>query len=185
MKILGAGLPRTGTTTLHAAFELLGLTSTNRTQDVIADPLRFRNWHKVFDRHHAIVGLPAAHFVEEIYFATGCKVIVTTRAVNDWWDSLEWLKQYESDTWEITNYMYFGDWMRNKEVYQAEFIARNARRIENIQSKDLLMIDFTNGDGWEQLCKFLGLQIPDIEFPITNQRTSTEWIVKECDEFQG
>jgi hypothetical protein len=34
---------------------------------------------------------------------------------------------------------------------------------------DLLVMDITNGDGWDVLCPFLGLPKPDIPFPFENK----------------
>ena len=33
------------------------------------------------------------------------------------------------------------------------------------RDNSLLIMNINNGDGWEKLCPFLGLDIPDIEFP--------------------
>jgi len=35
--------------------------------------------------------------------------------------------------------------------------------------KDLLVIDIPAGDGWEKLCPFLGVPIPNQSFPKKNQ----------------
>ena len=37
----------------------------------------------------------------------------------------------------------------------------------------LLVIDIVGGDGWEQLCPFLGVPIPEEPFPHSNKTTKT------------
>ena len=39
---------------------------------------------------------------------------------------------------------------------------------------DLLVMDVTAGDGWEKLCPFLGVDIPDIDFPPANKAKDPE-----------
>lgn len=38
------------------------------------------------------------------------------------------------------------------------------------RQNDLLVVDFTQGAGWEELCGFLGRDVPDIPFPHANNK---------------
>ena len=40
--------------------------------------------------------------------------------------------------------------------------------------QDLLVLDFAKGDGWEKLCRFLGADIPESEFPHANKAIDRE-----------
>jgi len=37
--------------------------------------------------------------------------------------------------------------------------------LQRIPEENLLVVDWTTGDGWPELCEFLGQEIPDEEFP--------------------
>ena len=39
------------------------------------------------------------------------------------------------------------------------------------RTNDLLVVDFTQGAGWEVLCAFLGVDIPAMPFPHANNKT--------------
>ena len=36
------------------------------------------------------------------------------------------------------------------------------------RDEDILVVDLTKGAGWEQICPFLGKEVPDIPFPHLN-----------------
>lgn len=44
------------------------------------------------------------------------------------------------------------------------------RAIARSEGRELL--EFELGDGWEELCEFLGKSVPDLEFPHVNERDS-------------
>ena len=62
-------------------------------------------------------------------------------------------KDYKQNTIEIYN-------KHNQEV-KAYFKNR---------PNDLLVVDFTTGAGWEELCNFLQVPIPEIPFPHANNK---------------
>lgn len=92
MKILGVGLSRTGTLSLHAALQILGLSSlhydTVRLNDVL-DGSNIRPDFRRYDDIDAVVDLPAAYFYDEFLIAyPDCKCVLTVRSVDDWWRSV-------------------------------------------------------------------------------------------------
>lgn len=92
MKILGAGLSRTGTLSLHTALEILGFKSlhydTIRLNDVL-DGSNPRPDFRRYDDIDAVLDLPAAYFYEELTAAyPGCKCILTVRNLDHWWKSI-------------------------------------------------------------------------------------------------
>jgi hypothetical protein len=92
MKILGAGLSRTGTLSLHSALQILGFKSlhydTVRLNDIV-DGSNPRPDFRRYDDLDAVVDLPAAYFYEELLAAyPECVCILTVRDVDDWWDSV-------------------------------------------------------------------------------------------------
>ena len=50
-------------------------------------------------------------------------------------------------------------------LYKKKYLDYNARVISEIPPDRLLVMDIPAGDGWEKLCPFLGVPIPDAPFP--------------------
>ena len=42
------------------------------------------------------------------------------------------------------------------------------RTLAKVECRELL--EFELGDGWEELCEFLGKEVPDLDFPHVNER---------------
>lgn len=92
LKVIGAGLSRTGTHSLSAALEVLGLKSihfdTARLNDVLDGSNQNPNF-RLYDDVDAVCDLPAAVFYRELMNAyPESKVVLTVRDVNDWYPSI-------------------------------------------------------------------------------------------------
>ncbi|MCB0461256.1 MAG: sulfotransferase [Flavobacteriaceae bacterium] len=99
IKIIGAGFPRTGTTTLKKALETLGYKDTYHFKDLIANPKKLKHWkeleengntnfEQLFDGFQATVdfpGYPYYKILMEKY--PDAKVILTKRDVDKWYES--------------------------------------------------------------------------------------------------
>lgn len=92
MKILGVGLSRTGTLSLHSALQVLGFSSLHYDTVRLNDVLNGSNNRPDFRRYDdidAVVDLPAAYFYDELILAyPDCKCVLTVRAVDAWWKSV-------------------------------------------------------------------------------------------------
>ena len=62
----------------------------------------------------------------------------------------------------------FGDRVRDREFMTEWFIRRNRDVIDSLPAERLLV--FSPKDGWEPLCAFLGVAVPDGPFPRVNSR---------------
>jgi hypothetical protein len=100
MKVIGAGFGRTGTASLKAALELLGLGPCYHMSVVIAEPHRVRqwldvgegragDWDEVFAGFDSALDWPAASYWRELaeHFPDA-KVILTVRDPERWYDSV-------------------------------------------------------------------------------------------------
>ncbi len=92
MKVLGVGLSRTGTLSLHSALEILGLKSlhydTVRLNDVL-DGSNPRPDFRRYDDLDALLDLPTAYFYDELMLAyPECKCVLTVRDLDSWWRSV-------------------------------------------------------------------------------------------------
>jgi hypothetical protein len=93
LKIIGAGLSRTGTLSLHLALERLGFKSmhfdTTRLNDILDGSCTNPDFRR-YDDMEAVVDLPAAYFYRDLFAAyPGSKVILTTRDIESWWRSIK------------------------------------------------------------------------------------------------
>jgi hypothetical protein len=66
------------------------------------------------------------------------------------------------------------DPLGNESVYVERYERHNREVLEYFagRPKDLLVLDLTGGDGWPQLCPFLGHPVPDVPFPWKNSKKS-------------
>lgn len=100
MKIIGAGLPRTGTSSLKAALERLGFGPTYHMFELLGNPEHAERWRPVFDRESAdwervfagydsAVDFPASIYWQELAEAyPDAKVILTVRDPHRWHQSV-------------------------------------------------------------------------------------------------
>src|SRR5690242_898318 len=89
LKVIGAGLSRTGTHSLHAALEQLGMRSIHYDTERLNDIIDGSEPHPSFRRYDdvdAVIDLPASLFFRELSEAyPEAKVVLTVRSADDWW----------------------------------------------------------------------------------------------------
>ena len=92
MIVLGVGLSKTGTTSLHRALQLLNLKCIHHDQSRLNDILDGSNPNPDFRRYDdldAVTDIPSAYFFHEILDAyPESKAILTIRDIDAWWKSL-------------------------------------------------------------------------------------------------
>jgi hypothetical protein len=191
LRVVGAGLGRTGTLSLKNALEhLLGEPCYHMTEVFTrADDLAFWqaaaegeavDWDEVFDGYAATVDWPGASFWREIAAENpDAPVLLSTRA-----DAATWWRSASAtifaglqggarpahdpflDMWEaITRDRFTSRW-REAEPAMAAYEAHNASVRAAIPSERLF--EWQPGDGWEPLCSMLGVPVPDLDFPHVN-----------------
>ena len=188
LKVIGAGLSRTGTTSLCEALKVLGLNCAHyephRLKEVMFEE---SSNFKVFDDIDAITDTPVAHFHKEILASyPGCKVILTIRDDLDWYESIcrhylnlpalisslkvsaekkQWLKMAGAKVQELT----YGS-CEVSERYLEVYRTHNKSLVDSIEPERILVMDVTKGDGWDKICHFLGLPTPKVKFPNINHK---------------
>jgi Sulfotransferase domain len=185
MKVFGIGLSRTGTTSLTFALSQLGLHAHH-----------FPRTREEIDAADASTDTSvAASFQQLDAEYPGSKFILTLRYLPDWLDSCEALWQssfhlFDEFTSRIHRQLYgredfdrlaFSDaYARHQECIEGHFVSR---------SQDLLCMDICAGDGWAQLCPFLGFDSPSTPFPHRNARADIghDWVTDcpPCGESPG
>ena len=108
MKLIGAGLPRTGTLSQKVALEMLGVGPTYHMMNVLMD-LDQANlwkralagdgpWDEIFDGFQSTVDAPGHHFYKELMDVyPDAKVLLSTR------DPEKWRTSMEQTVWAVRN----------------------------------------------------------------------------------
>lgn len=167
MKVFGIGLSKTGTKSMSVALRILGY-------KVVHSPGPRVDLRKV----DAALDTPIAVRFEELYqMFPGSKFILTERPISEWLSSCagHWSKNRRPNAFfrSIRLRLFRGidfDSVRFEQSYH-KHIARVTAFFEQ-RDGDLLRFNVFEGDGWEQLCAFLGKESPEIPFPWENRSKS-------------
>jgi hypothetical protein len=182
MKIFGIGLSRTGTKSLTKALNSLGFNIIHYPIDEVTHKqLQAGNYKlSILDNCDGITDLTVVPYYAQLdSLFPNSKFILTIRNKEDWLASMKnhWAEKVDDKTkpeYELKmNIRYFlraavygcqrYSFDRLSYVYDLHY--RNVLEYFRNKKDSLLIIDINNGDGWEKLCPFLGLEIPQIEFP--------------------
>jgi hypothetical protein len=168
----GIGLGRTGTTSLCEAFRILGFLN------VIHNPP-----FEALASADAGADNGVILFYKYLdYKFPGSKFVLTLRTLDDWLQSQEYIfsiypvRSRDEDI-PIQRRMLLYETV---EFDRAKFTAayerhhRDVRRYFARRPDDLLELDIIGGEGWERLCPFLGLEIPNGPFPYVNRRNPSK-----------
>lgn len=204
MKLIGAGLPRTATTTQMIALETLGLPCyhmRDMMSDLETSVPQFRkafegdaDWDEIFKGKESAVDWPASwHWRELMDVYPDAKILLSVRSADGWVRSMEQTitrvffgdsllrrlvqARYEIDppfaAWiDLLSEMNWGERGAFKgadgdPARMAEAMeAWNQAVIDTVPAERLLVWDAK--DGWEPLCEFLGLDVPDSPLPHVN-----------------
>jgi hypothetical protein len=71
----------------------------------------------------------------------------------------------------------FGDGMFDRATYAAAYerYVADVRHYFCDRADDLLVLDICAGEGWEKLCPFLGMPVPDVPFSRLNVFGETDY----------
>ncbi len=195
LRVVGAGLGRTGTHSLKLALEqLLGgpcyhmseLIEREADTPVWAAATRGEevDWPGFLAEFAATVDWPACAFWEPIAAAHPDAVVVLSmrESPEAWWRSFErTIAQAlqkavppEDEGWVERRRMVLAmiestftpDW-RSRDGAITAYIRHNDRVRETVPADRL--VEYRSGDGWEPLCAALGVEIPEEPFPHTNR----------------
>ncbi len=184
-KVFGIGFHKTGTTSLGEALDLLGYSNVHA-----ARPLRQKLGQEAMMKCLTSDDLEPIWQVADDYDSfqdnpwqmlyrqaderfPGSKFILTIRESDSWFKSV--YSQFSGRQSAFRSWIYgprYADPKGNKKHY----ISRYERHNQEVKSyfserpNDLLVLNITNGDGWNKLCPFLKLPVPDKPFPYANKR---------------
>ena len=176
-KVFGIGLNKTGTSSLHAALELLGYRSLHfGGVEAHASVLRAIDDGKPLleyldpepDAVSDVIAVTYYFHLADVQYP-GSKFILTLRDIDAWLDSrrrhvvrnqqMQASGQYEGAFLTVDLDTWAEEYRRHESVVRSYFEGR---------PQDLLAFRPADGD-WAPLCEFLGRPIPDVPFPWENR----------------
>jgi hypothetical protein len=172
-KVFGIGFQKTGTTSLAKALAILGYRVTG--PNGVHDPRITENVHKMAlrlaEKFDAFQDNPWPVLFRELDAGwPGSKFILTVRPTAAWIRSV--VRHFGNETTPMREWIYgVGRPAGNEDVYVARYERHNAEVQEYFRSRpdDLLILQVTEGEGWERLCPFLHKNVPAVAFPHANK----------------
>ncbi|MGA9597729.1 MAG: sulfotransferase family protein [Acidimicrobiia bacterium] len=173
-KVFGIGFHKTGTTSLARALRVLGyrvagpfgVHDADISATVVARAIETAGeWDAAQDNPWPIV------FRDLDRAFPDSKFILTTRVTDDWLRSV--VRHFGGTTTPMREWVYgVGDPAGNESVYRERYERHNREVVEYFAERpqDLLVFRLADGDGWEELCGFLGVAVPEQPFPHANAR---------------
>ncbi|HVB91124.1 MAG TPA: sulfotransferase [Acidimicrobiales bacterium] len=193
LRVVGAGLGRTGTHSLKLAFEQLLSAPCYHMLEVINRPDQaavwagaargeMPDWANFLSGYAATVDWPAASFWRELTAASPEAVVVlSVRDPEAWWGSATetifavLARGAPPDDPgavaelaminDVLNRRFTPDW-RDRDAAIEAYEAHNAEVRATVAGDRL--VEWRPGDGWEPLCTALGISVPDAPFPHVN-----------------
>lgn len=192
LKVVGAGLGRTGTHSLKNGLEILLGAPCYHMVEVFEHPEdnavwkaaaegKPVDWDNLFDGYAAAVDWPTCGLWPEIAaYYPGALILYSRRNPESWWESASSTifrmpppKEGEepSDWFKMITAVFgrhFTIEIYNKEACLAAF-ARHENTVLSKAPKDRLLV-WEASEGWEPICKALDLPVPKEPFPKVNTK---------------
>lgn len=190
--IIGSGLGRTGTKSLHAALNRLGFGPTHHMFEQFQQQERLplwieagegrADWDAIFDGWRSAVDYPTAAFWREIAaHYPDAKVIHTVRDPDEWFDSTQ-ATIFRPDGFAATAMQTDGvmaDFFKtvirdfpgrlNDRAFMTDYFRRHTEAVKAAIAPERLLV-YEVREGWGPLCAFLGVSVPDEPFFAQNDR---------------
>ncbi len=209
LKVVGAGFGRTGTLSLKNALEKLGFGPCYHMFEVVERPDHIAMWHRLafggpmdwdllFKDFQSTVDWPAARYWRELAdHYPDAKVLLSVRDPEAWYKSVtdtiyrgmtmrmpdnvpEPRRQQMAMARKIVMEDTFDNRFEDK-AYAIEVFNRYNQTVrETIDPARLLVFDVK--EGWEPLCRFLGVPQPDEPFPRLNDTATIQAMMKQMQE---
>lgn len=177
-KIFCIGFHKTGTTSLTIALRKLGYRVTGpngwNDPDIARNVLPMA--YGLVEKYDAFQDNPWPIIYRELDEKyPGSKFIMTLRSSESWIRSQ--VKHFGRKESAMRQWIYgVGCPEGNEDIYVRVFEDHNKDVLAYFKgrSKDLLVLDLANGEGWEKLCPFLGVPIRSSPFPHANKASDRE-----------
>lgn len=192
LKVIGAGLGRTGTLSLKLALEHIGFGPCYHMVEVMSDtrhkaPLWIEaakgnpDWDAIFDGYQSTTDYPACMYWRQLLVKyPSAKVILTVRDPDSWFESGSATvfspahRERLEDAGPLAEFFKgnvfseIGEGVADRQFMTDYFRRWNQAVIDEVPAGKLLV--YRAGDGWEPLCDFLGVPVPPEPYPRVNSR---------------
>lgn len=203
MKVIGAGVGRTGTLSLKSALETLGFGPCFHGRHVLDHPDRLplwlaaargepTDWKLLLDGYASSVDWPGASFWQElIEVFPDAKVVLNVRDPEAWYDSVartiypmfgsrldpraararELVPRLTEMTEFTRQIIWDGPFFEGRFADRSHAISvfeAHNRLVQEVVPPERLLV-CSPGVGWEPLCAFLGVPVPDEPYPHLNE----------------
>jgi hypothetical protein len=190
LKVIGAGLGRTGTLSLKAALEELGFVKCYHMVEVLANPHQTADWiaaaggesidwEALFAGYQATVDWPGCNFYQELatrypdakvilsvrdaegWYASALKTIYFVRRAYPRWTTL-FIPRMRAFRRMLDRLVWDGMFHGQFEHkdHAIEVFNRHNSEVQRVVPADRLLV-YQIQDGWDPLCSFLGVAAPD------------------------
>jgi hypothetical protein len=147
------------------------------------------DWHRLFDGYGSAVDFPASVVWEELLEAfPDAKVLHTVRPADRWYEStvetigrahdhvVPWMRRIPvvERPFRMSDQLVWGrlfDGRLHDRAHAIDVYERWTDHVRSTVPPDRLLV-FDVADGWEPLCDFLGVPVPDEPFPRVNDRAT-------------
>jgi hypothetical protein len=178
--LVGVGLSRTGTTSLHQALGILGYRSSHfvdGTEQFWAGVILRRDYPYLapaYQGFDAVSDIPAAHYFRQFHEQfPNSKFVLTWRSPDSWLASMHKhcrglsvvLPNWENGFIGALHTLVYGSPTPREDAYLQRYAAHRQAVEALIPPGQLLVMNVCDGEGWEKLCPFLGRSIPPCPFP--------------------
>ena len=190
LRVVGAGLPRTGTTSLKQAIETLtGGVCYHMTEVFPRFETHVPLWQRaldggldafdeIFAEFSSALDWPSSMFWRELAARSPDALVILSRRrdADTWWTSVDrtvWeamrrrtgIEHWDSMVDELTRRLGVSD-LTDSSMAIAAYEAHNQAVRQEVAPDRLL--EWQPSDGWEPLCAALGTDVPDEPFPHSN-----------------
>jgi hypothetical protein len=202
--VIGAGLGRTGTVSFKAAVEALGFAPCWHIEDMTARLETWErlaagqdvDWAQLFEGYRATSDFPACLYYRELEEAfPSAKVVLTVRDPQSWAHSVQALRAFnlalrsrpDMQTPVMQRWGRAVDalvWDRLGDVTNVDHLAAlfedHAAEVRRSVPEERLLV-FDLRQGWDPLCAFLAVPVPDAPFPKLNERSGLDDLLETAD----
>jgi hypothetical protein len=189
LKVVGSGLGRTGTKSMQTALNMLGFGPCHHMVEVIMHPETMRlwveasngrpDWDLIFNGYQSMVDYPGASYWRELAaYYPDAKVLHTVRDPDQWFESTQatiFNPDSPAQTAQGPAAEFFSSFKgemvghEHDRAFMTDHFRRHTEAVKAAIPPERLLI-YEVGEGWDRLCAFLGVPVPDEPYPSENSR---------------
>jgi hypothetical protein len=189
LKVIGSGLGRTGTKSLQTALNMLGLGPCHHMVEVFAKPATMAlwieaaagrpNWDAIFEGYNSMVDYPGAAYWRQLAdYYPDAKILHSERDPDQWFDSTQ-ATIFEPGSLAVRAEGPMAPFFESvvgplranihDRASMTDYFRRHNDEVKRTIPPGRLLV-YQAGQGWEPLCRFLNVPVPDAPYPSENSR---------------